>query len=106
LIHLKSDPNNTLAREYVARHGDLASLASQASQLIELRRLFRAIAPAGLAEACTVANLRAGVLVLMADNSAVSAKLKHAVPQLTAGFQQKGWQVSAIKVQVQGAQDR
>jgi len=39
----------------------------------------------------------------MAGNSAVAAKLKQLIPRLTVLFQEKGWQINAIKVQVQGA---
>ena len=68
----------------------------------ELRRLFRENIPPGLAAACQVANFREGAIIVMAENSAIAAKLKQLTPRLTTVFLEKGWQVIAIRVQVQG----
>jgi hypothetical protein len=37
---------------------------------------------------------------LLADNNAVAAKLRHLKPDLEAALQQRGWQVSAIRIKV------
>jgi len=91
----------SLAGSFVPRHATLGPLAARAADLIELRRLYRDNVPAGLAQASQVANFRDGMVILVAGNSAVAAKLKQLVPRLTALFQEKGWQINAIKVQVQ-----
>jgi hypothetical protein len=39
--------------------------------------------------------------IIMTDNSATAAKLKQLTARLTALFEEKGWQINAIKVQVQ-----
>ncbi|MDB5806172.1 MAG: hypothetical protein JWN73_3494 [Betaproteobacteria bacterium] len=98
---MKHDPNANLAGAFVPRHSSLRPLAERAAELIELRRLYRDNLPSGLAEASQVANFRDGVVIVMADNSAAAAKLKQLTSRLTAAFQEKGWQINAIKVQVQ-----
>jgi hypothetical protein len=98
---VKHDPNANLAGAYIPRHATLGPLAARAADLIELRRLYRDNLPAGLAQASQVANFRDGVVIVLADNSAAAAKLKQLTARLTALFQEKGWQINAIKVQVQ-----
>lgn len=98
---MKHDPNANLAGAYIPRHATLGPLAARAADLIELRRLYRDNLPAGLAQASQVANFRDGVVIVLADNSAAAAKLKQLTARLTALFQEKGWQINAIKVQVQ-----
>lgn len=97
-----TDSNAGLARTFVPRHATLGPLAAKAADLIELRRLFRSNVPPGLAQASQVANFREGVIIVMAENSAIAAKLKQLTPRLATLFQEKGWQINAIKVQVQG----
>ena len=97
------DPNAGLARTFVPRHATLGPLAARAADLIELRRLFRTNIPPGLAEAAQLANFREGTIIVMAENSAVAAKLKQLTPRLTTLFREKGWQVNAIRIQLQGA---
>jgi hypothetical protein len=58
--------------------------------------------PAGLSQSSEVTNFRLGVVVISADNSAAAAKIKQLAPRLSALFLEKGWQVSAIQVRVQG----
>ena len=98
--HFNADDH--LAGAYAARHESLGPLAERASQLIELRKLFREAIPAGLAEACEVANLRKDTLVILASTSACAAKLKQLSPRLAALLQKRGWQVNSIKITVQG----
>lgn len=98
---MKHDPNANLAGAFVPRHGALRPLAERAADLLELRRLYRDNLPAGLVETSQVANFREGVVIVVADNSAAAAKLKQLTSRLTAVFQEKGWQINAIKVQVQ-----
>lgn len=99
---MNDDPDSNLARAYLRRHENLGPLAERAATLIELRRLYRASVPVGLAQASELANFRDGVLIIEAANSATVAKLKQLIPRLIAVFLEKGRQVSAIRVQVQG----
>ena len=98
---MKHDPNASLAGAFIPRHATLGPLAARAADLIELRRLYRENIPAGLAQASQLANYREGVVIIVADNSAAAAKLKQLLSRLTSLFQEKGWQINAIKVQVQ-----
>ena len=98
---MMSDHYANLPRAFVARHDSLGPLALRAEQLIELRRIYREIVPAGLAQASQLANFRQGVLIIEAANSATAAKLKQLIPRLSATFFEKGKQVSAIRIQVQ-----
>ena len=98
--HFNADDH--LASAYAARHESIGPLAERASQLIELRKLFREVIPAGLADACEVANLRKDTLVVLASTSACAAKLKQLSPRLATLFQKRGWQVNSIKISVQG----
>jgi len=98
---VKHDPNANLAGALVPKHATLGPLAARAADLIELRRLYRDYLPAGLAQASQIANFREGVVIIMTDNSAAAAKLKQLTARLTTLFQEKGWQINAIKVQVQ-----
>jgi hypothetical protein len=101
------DPDAHLARAYVPRDENLAPLVERATQLIELRKLFRESVPDGLNSVCEVANLRRNAgydtVVILAANSASAAKLKQLCPRLISLFQKRGWQVNSIKITVQGA---
>ena len=101
------DPAAHLAHAYVPRDENLAPLAERASQLIEMRKLFRESIPESLWAACEVANLRRSgsqdTLMILTANSAIAAKLKQLCPRLLFLFQKRGWQVNAIKITVQGS---
>lgn len=98
--HFNAD--DQLAGAYASRDDSLAPLAERASQLIELRKVFRAAIPESLAGACEVANIRQDTVIILAATSACAAKLKQLSPRLTTLFQKRGWQVNAIKISVQG----
>ena len=101
------DPATHLAHAYVPRDENLAPLAERASQLIEMRKLFRESIPESFSAACEIANLRRSgsqdILVILAANSAIAAKLKQLCPRLLSIFQKRGWQVNAIKITMQGS---
>ena len=103
---MNSDPDKQLAHAYVARHDSLGPLAGKAAELIEMRRRYRENIPAGLAQVSEILNFRRGVVIVAADHSAAAAKLKQLTPRLLALFLEKGWQVTAIQVQVQATGNR
>lgn len=96
------EPDKQLARHYIRAHDDLGPLADRASALIEIRRIVRECLPDGLARACVVANFRQQTLVIDADNAAVAAKVRQLAQRLTARLLEKGWQISAITLRIQG----
>ena len=103
---MNSDPDKQLAHAYVERHDSLGPLAGRAAELIEIRRRYRENIPVGLAQVSEILNFRRGVVVIAADHSAAAAKLKQLTPRLLAMFLERGWQVTAIQVQVQASGSR
>ena len=99
---MQFEPDKQLARHFIRAHDELAPLAERAHSLIEIRRVVRACLPEGLARACEVANVRQQTLVIDADKAAVAAKVRQLTQRLTAGLLEKGWQISAITLRVQG----
>jgi hypothetical protein len=97
-----TDPDHQLAHAYLGRHDSLGPLAVRAADLIAMRRHYRDAMPEGLARNSQIFNYRRGTVIIGANNSAVAAKIKQLAPRLTALFLEKGWQVNAIQVQVQG----
>lgn len=98
---MRFDPAQQLAGAYLARADGLEPLTGRAVDLIAMRRLYRENMPAGLSQASELVNFRRGIVVVSAGHSAAAAKIKQLAPRLTALFLEKGWQVSAIQVQVQ-----
>jgi hypothetical protein len=88
---------------YLVRSTDLAAITQHAERLLALQQLFEVTAPPGLAQHCRVANFKQGVLVVLAANALLAAKLRQGIPSLIDEFSNRGWQVTAIQV---GVQDR
>lgn len=87
--------------DYIANSGDLQALARQAQGLKVLELFLLESTPAALASASRVANLRAGTLVILAENAAVAAKLRQLAPRLLLHFRERGVEVTGIRVEVQ-----
>jgi hypothetical protein len=77
------------------------SLVKQALRLIEMQQVFIEIAPKPLAQAGRVGRFTHSSLLLFADNGAVATKLKQLTPSLLVKFQKRGYEVTAIRVEVQ-----
>jgi len=77
------------------------SLVKQALRLIEMQQVFTEIAPKPLAQSGRVGQFTRSSLLLFADNGAVAAKLKQLTPSLLVKFQKRGYEVTAIRVEVQ-----
>ena len=89
--------------DFLAVSGELKALSREARRLAEVeQRLFEAL-PRALAEAARVKSLRAGTLVLSADNSAVAAKLRQLGPRLLMHVRKLEPEVSGIRIEVQPA---
>ena len=87
--------------DVIASSGDLKSLARQAQRLRDLEQLLFESTPVALARASRVANLKAGTLVVLADNSAVAAKLRQLAPSLLLHLNKRGFEVTVLRVEVQ-----
>jgi hypothetical protein len=79
----------------------LRSLASQARHLAELQQKLLTTVPQPLAQTCCVKQLRAGTLILLAENAAIATKLKQLAPRLLTAYQKQGNEVTSIRIEVQ-----
>lgn len=82
--------------------GDSAqSLAAQAALLLRLRESASQVAPEALLRSASIANYKQGKVVIFAENNAVAAKLRLFEPRLIDLWARQGFQVSALRVEVQ-----
>ena len=86
---------------YLKSSNSLRHLADEARRIAELQQVFLKIAPHPLTQACCVKQLRAGTLLLLAENAAIAAKVKQLFPRLLAFYQKLGWEITSIRVEVQ-----
>src|SRR5262245_42680556 len=89
--------------ELLAASGPLKALSGKARRLAELESLLFEATPRALTEATLVKELRAGTLVVLADNSAVASKLRQLVPRLLVCVRKRELEVNGIRVEVQPA---
>jgi len=79
----------------------LNRLARAAQRLNAISRIWETVAPIGLARSCRVGRLDDGVLTLLADNGAIASKIKQQLPSLLEKLQQRGSEITGIRVDVQ-----
>ncbi len=82
---------------------NLHTLLQEANKLLALQTAWNDIAPRPLAAASTVGTLHGQAMIVYANNGAVAAKLRQLAPSLQAKFQERGIEVTAIRVDVQVA---
>jgi len=87
--------------DVIANSGNLTALARHARRLIDLQQLLLEATPSELAAASRVTDLKAGTLVVLADNAAVAAKLRQLAPRLLKHVQKQQLEVTGIRVDVQ-----
>lgn len=87
--------------DVIARSGGLEALARYARRLSDLQLLLLEATPSELAAATRVADLKAGTLVVLADNPAVAAKLRQLAPRLLKHVQKQHAEITGIRVAVQ-----
>ncbi len=80
---------------------ELHPLLLQAQALSALHRHFTSVAPPYLAQSSQVLCLQSGMLNIAAANAAVAAKLRQLAPELVVMLQDRGCEVSGIRVKVQ-----
>lgn len=80
---------------------ELRPLISRAQALSTLQRHFASVAPAYLAQSSMVTGLTFGTLTIVVANATVAAKLRQLAPELVVLLQNKGCEVSGIRVKVQ-----
>lgn len=80
---------------------ELRPLLARAHALSELHRHFLNVAPPYLAQSSHVLGLHAGRLDIAVANATIAAKLRQLVPELVVMLQERGCEVSGIRVKVQ-----
>lgn len=87
-------------------HQELRPLLTQVQVLSALQAHFTAVAPPHLAQSVQVLNLQTGTLSIAAANAAIASKLRQIAPELVVQLQNRGCEVSGIRVRVQVSYDR
>ena len=87
---------------------ELRPLLAKAQALSALQRHFISVAPPQLAQSSQVQvlGLQLGTLSIAVANAAVAAKLRQLAPELVVLMQNRGCEVSGIRVKVQVSFDR
>ncbi|MEO6975421.1 MAG: DciA family protein [Gallionella sp.] len=87
---------------------ELLPLLTKAQALSTLQRHFISVAPPHLAQSgqVQVLGLQLGTLSIAVANAAVAAKLRQLAPELAVMMQNRGCEVSGIRVKVQVSFDR
>ena len=93
-------PTSKGVADFLRDHDKMASLMPSITRMAALQRDCAAALPT-MFMYCAVLQFEAGNLVLSVPNAALASKLKQQLPKLTAVLQQRGWQVSAIRLKVQ-----
>jgi hypothetical protein len=89
--------------DLLAQRAELRALSHQARRLAELQQVLLEAVPPLLHHATRVGNLRAGTLIVLADNAAVAAKLRQLAPRLLLYVRKRKTEVTGIQVEVQVA---
>lgn len=94
-------PDSMPVAEALRRSAPLAALRERLKESNERFEAIRASLPAGLATHVAPGPVDAEGWSLLVANASVAAKLRQIRPRLEAILQQRGWQVSAIRIKVQ-----
>ncbi len=86
---------------FFAASPELRQLARQVDLLQALQQQYEQVAPSSLKQSSRVQQLDGKILTLAADNGAVAAKLRQLAPEMTRLFQNRGCEVTGIRVRVQ-----
>jgi len=71
-----------------------------------LQRHFAAVAPPHLTQSVQVLSLQLGTLIVAVANATIAAKLRQLAPELVVLLQNRGCEVSGIRVKVQVSFER
>lgn len=93
-------PTNKIG-QFLTASAELKALSDKAQRLLQLQNTFFDSAPPLLAQACRVKNFREGVLFIVAENTAVAAKLRQLTPRLLSNIRKQEPQITGIQVTVQ-----
>lgn len=95
-------------KKILSENQELLNLLSKANTLSALQRHFISVAPPHLIQPgqLQILSLRLGTLSIAVANATVAAKLRQLAPELVVLLQDRGCEVSGIRVKVQVSYDR
>jgi hypothetical protein len=93
--------NNLLIGSVLRSLRDLEAILVRAKQLAALGQAYAAAVPEELARRSRVAYERAGTMVVVADTSAVAAKLRQLTPRIVAEIVKSAAEITSMRVEVQ-----
>ena len=88
-------------KSLLSSNQELRPLLSKAHALSALHRHFLSVAPPYLAQSSQVLGLQSGLLSVAVGNATLAAKLRQLAPELVVLLQDRGCEVSGIRVKVQ-----
>ena len=80
---------------------ELQALNREIRQLLALQSVLAEVLPGNLATSAKVALVKAGELILFTENGAVAAKLRQMAPRVLVSLRERGYEITAIQLQVQ-----
>ena len=89
--------------DYLDRGDGTSRLVPQAALLLAVRQHLSEVLPDNLRGSCAIANYKQGVVVVVAGNNAVAAKLRHYEPKIIEALGKRGLKATGMRVEVQGA---
>lgn len=92
--------------DYLGSGDALGRLREHSRRLVSLQALLEKLLPANLAQACPVANLKTGTLILLAQNGSIAARMRQLLPTLQRQLAEQGALVSKIQVRVRPQVER
>lgn len=87
--------------EFLDASAGVGRLASQAACLLAIRQVLAGALPEPLRQSCAIANYKQGKVVVIAESSAVGARLRVLAPSLVQLLGQRGLNVTGLKIEVQ-----
>ena len=90
----------------ISGNHELRPLLTKAQALLALQHHFTSVAPPHLTHSVQVLGLQLGTLSIAVANATVAAKLRQLAPELVTLLQNRGCEVSGIRVKVQVSFER
>ena len=90
-----------LAHSFLNAAPNMQTLLQQAQKLLLLQKAWNEVAPKPLATASIVGAVHQQTLIVYANNGAIAGKLRQLAPRLLGELQNRGLEITAIRVDVQ-----
>lgn len=88
-------------KSLMSENPELRALLNTVQTLAELQRHFAQVAPPYFAQSSQILGLRQGTLSIATTNGTLAAKLRQLAPELVSKLQDRGCEISGIRVKVQ-----